>query len=97
MSRQRAFVQGLLVTTVGAVALAAGMGFSNALNLSASARTTDYAFLDPIIDVHSTLANRYISPIDDKALQQAAINGMIEALNDPYTQYVPPVARNDFA
>lgn len=97
MTRHRTFLQGLLVTVVGAVALAAGMGFSNALNLTSSPRTTDYAFLDPIIDVHSTLANRYVTPIDDKALQQAAINGMIEALNDPYTQYVPPVSRNDFA
>ncbi len=93
----RTLVQAMLVTGVGAIALVAGMGFSGALNLSPGPGTTDYAFLDPIIDVHSTLAQRYVDQIDDKTLQQAAINGMIEALNDPYTMYVPPVDKNEFS
>ncbi|GMV27463.1 MAG: hypothetical protein AMXMBFR58_34940 [Phycisphaerae bacterium] len=88
--------KGMLVTAVGASALMAGVGFSGALNLGPGSGSS-YAFLDPIIDVHATLAQRYVEPIDDKVLQQAAINGMIEALNDPYTMYVPPVDKNEFS
>ncbi|MCK6475652.1 MAG: S41 family peptidase [Phycisphaerales bacterium] len=88
--------KGMLVTAVGASALMAGVGFSGALNLGPGSGSS-YAFLDPIIDVHTTLAQRYVEPIDDKVLQQAAINGMIEALNDPYTMYVPPVDKNEFS
>lgn len=97
MNNGRTLVQGLLVTGVGAIALVAGMGFSGVLNLNSGPVGNDFAFMDPIIDVHTTLAQRYVDQIDDKALQQAAINGMIEALNDPYTMFVPPVDKNEFS
>ncbi|MCC6427168.1 MAG: S41 family peptidase [Phycisphaerales bacterium] len=87
----------MLVTAVGAIALVAGMGFSGALKLNTGSGIDSYEFLDPIVDVHSTLAQRYVHEIDDKALQAAAINGMLEALNDPYTMFVPPVEKNEFS
>ncbi len=97
----RTLFQAMLISAVGAVAMVAGMGFSGALNLGPGSGpgspVTAYEFFDPIIDVHSTLSQRYVSQIDEKALQQAAINGMLEALNDPYTMYVPPVEKNEFS
>ncbi|HLO41421.1 MAG TPA: S41 family peptidase [Phycisphaerales bacterium] len=92
-----ALVHGLLVTAVGAFALVAGLGVGSALNIAPGSNPSEYEFLDPIIDVHTTLKHRYVDTIDDKALQQAAINGMIEALNDPYTMYIPPVEKNEFS
>ncbi len=97
MKRGSTLVQGLLVTAVGAFALVAGLGVGSALNLAPGANPGEYDFWDPIIDVHSTLKQRYVDTIDDKALQQAAINGMIEALNDPYTMYIPPLDKNEFS
>ncbi len=56
----------------------------------------DYSFFDPIIDVERLIAQRYVTEPDLKAMQQAAISGMVESLNDPYTIYVPPVETREF-
>jgi carboxyl-terminal processing protease len=56
----------------------------------------DYSFFDPIIDVERLIAQRYVTDPDLKAMQQAAISGMVESLNDPYTIYVPPVETREF-
>ena len=32
----------------------------------------------------------YDLPVDDVALAEGAINGMLEVLDDPYTRYLPP-------
>ncbi len=58
--------------------------------------TSRYDFFDPIIDVYSTISGSYVDRIDQAKLQLGAINGMLEALEDPYTQFVPPVDRADF-
>ena len=58
--------------------------------------TSRYDFFDPIIDVYSTISGSYVDQIDQAKLQLGAINGMLEALEDPYTQFVPPVDRADF-
>ncbi len=47
-----------------------------------------YALFDPIIDVYSEINARFVTDPDMRAIQQAAINGMIEALGDRYTEYV---------
>lgn len=56
----------------------------------------DYTFFDPLIDVERIIAQRYVVEPDLKAMQQAAITGMVEALNDPYTVYVPPTETGEF-
>lgn len=59
----------------------------------------DYAFFEPLIDIKVLLGQRYVDDLDEeaeKAMQVGAINGMLEALNDPYTVYVPPAERREF-
>jgi carboxyl-terminal processing protease len=56
-----------------------------------------YEFFDPMIDVKAMLDRLYVTEPDDGALQTAAINGMIEALDDPHTMYIPPEVSEDFA
>lgn len=59
----------------------------------------DYAFLDPLIDVKNSLTNTYVdelTPETLKKMQEGAIKGMIDALDDPYTIYVPPADTQEF-
>ncbi len=85
---------------VGACVLALGMGFlGSTLALSRPVvrpAPSDYAFLDPLIEVKSLLNRRYVDIPDDKTLQDGAIKGMLDALNDPYTVYVPKTDRREF-
>ncbi|MBY0111795.1 MAG: S41 family peptidase [Phycisphaerales bacterium] len=55
-------------------------------------KPAELQFFDPIIDVKTTLSGLYVEKLTDeqlKKMQDGAINGMVEALGDPYTIYVP--------
>lgn len=56
----------------------------------------DYSFFDPLLDIKAIISQQYVSQPDEKAMQLAAINGMLESLNDPYTVYVPPAESKTF-
>jgi carboxyl-terminal processing protease len=57
---------------------------------------TPYSFFDPLVEVESVIAHRYVTDPDEKTMQQGAINGMLEALKDPYTIYVPASETKEF-
>ncbi len=60
--------------------------------LALARKPAELQFFDPIIDVKSTLGGLYVDKLSDdqlKKMQDGAINGMVEALGDPYTVYVP--------
>lgn len=61
-----------------------------------AARVGDYGFYDPIVDVHTMIDRLYVEEPDESAIQQGAIEGMLEKLNDPYTQFVPAQLEEDF-
>ncbi|TVQ63859.1 MAG: PDZ domain-containing protein [Phycisphaerales bacterium] len=84
-----AWTQGLLV---GVLAVAV-LGSTLALALRPS---NGYAFLDPIIDVESLITRMYVDEVDLEALQRGAIQGMLQKLEDPYTEYVPPASAAEF-
>ncbi|MBC7772204.1 MAG: S41 family peptidase [Pyrinomonadaceae bacterium] len=50
----------------------------------------------PILDVQRMISQGYVEEPDLKKLQTGAINGMLEALDDPYAQYIPPVEKAQF-
>jgi len=53
----------------------------------------------PIERVHNRLVRAYLEPIDadrDRLLQEAAIDGMLRALGDPYAQFIPASAAAAF-
>ena len=59
----------------------------------------DYAFLDPVIDVKNSITGTYVNEVTPdllKKMQEGAIKGMIDALDDPYTVYVPPAETTGF-
>lgn len=46
------------------------------------------SYADVIRNVLSTIEGTYVDKIDPKVLYQAALKGMLEALDDPYTMYM---------
>lgn len=74
--------QNLLFMLLGITGLAATVASSRRMG-------DDYKFFDEIIEVKHIISSRYVESPDEKVLRQGAIQGMVEALNDPYTVYVP--------
>ena len=74
--------QNLLFVLLGITGLAATVASSRRMG-------DDYKFFDEIIEVKHLISSRYVESPDEKVLRQGAIQGMVEALNDPYTVYVP--------
>jgi len=62
-------------------------------------RGDEYKFFDPLVEVKSLIAKKYVDPLPDEkiaSLQSAAVSGMVEALGDPYTVYVPAKETREF-
>jgi len=87
VKKERAWFQAALVLILGGAVLGSTIALSR----------PDYSFFDPLIDVKTLISKRYVTDPDEKAMQLAAINGMIDSLNDPYTVYVPPTDAQEFA
>ncbi|CAG1001075.1 carboxyl-terminal processing protease [Phycisphaerales bacterium] len=56
----------------------------------------DYAFFDEVTEVKHLLSQRFVDVPDDEKLREGAIKGMVEALGDPYTVYVPAAGTRNF-
>jgi carboxyl-terminal processing protease len=64
--------------------------------LAIAQRSSDYRFFDPLIEVKNVITRYAAEEPDAEALQRAAIEGMIQTLNDPYAVYVPPQLGDEF-
>jgi len=56
----------------------------------------DYGWFDPVVEVRGLVLERFVSPVDDARMRDAAIAAMVESLDDPYTVYVPPSDAAEF-
>ncbi|QOJ01766.1 MAG: S41 family peptidase [Phycisphaeraceae bacterium] len=91
MSNRRAIIEASLVVVLGVAAFGS--------TLALVQRSNDYAFFDPIISVKSAVSATYAEEISAETvrkMQEGAITGMLEALDDPYTVYVPPADTAEF-
>ncbi|MFN0132560.1 MAG: S41 family peptidase [Phycisphaerales bacterium] len=86
MKTGKALYQGALLGILGIAVLGSTIALSR----------PDYTFFDPIIDVERIIAQRFVSEPDRDAMRLAAINGMVDSLNDPYTVYIPPTLTRSF-
>ena len=59
-------------------------------------RTSEYEWFDPILEVRRILVRQYVTPPDEEAMHRASIDGMIESLDDPYTQFISPSDTAEF-
>jgi carboxyl-terminal processing protease len=67
------------------------------VQLAIAARSGDqYEWIDPIIDVRNLVVRNFVEEPDQEAMQRAMITAMVDALEDPYTMYVPPADEADF-
>ena len=62
---------------------------------SMAGRDSDFAFVRTLVDIYRQVAVNYVDPVDEKALQEQAIKGMLGEL-DPYTMYIPPSDQQAF-
>jgi carboxyl-terminal processing protease len=46
--------------------------------------------LKKLAEVQAKLKRYFVAPLDDQKLADAALKGLLEGLNDPYTVYLPP-------
>lgn len=63
---------------------------------ASGAPTSPYTWFAPLVDVERIIADRYVEAPDLPAMQRSAIDGMIEALDDPYTEFIPTASISDF-
>lgn len=59
-------------------------------------RAEQRAFVEPVAAVLSAIEEHFYREPNREALQRSAIDGMIGALNDPYTEFIPTIAMADF-
>lgn len=62
-------------------------------------RAGDYAMFDPVVDVEHLVSKKFfreLTPEDFKKMQDGAIRGMLEVLDDRYTEYIPTESVADF-
>jgi carboxyl-terminal processing protease len=88
---------GPLSLAIAAVALLAGAAlFLSGFMLGARTATTpgtpasEQELFAPFWDTWDTINRSYAGPVDQKALVEGAISGMIKALGDPYSAYMSP-------
>ncbi|MEE2973475.1 MAG: S41 family peptidase [Planctomycetota bacterium] len=56
----------------------------------------DLSWFDPLIDVRAMVMQDHVGEPDPAAMQEAAINAMLETLDDPYTVWIPPRMEGEF-
>lgn len=90
------------ICSLGLLALVALAGSARAQAPAAPApraqsiQQDPYAFFDELIEVRHLIATRYVDKVDDDLLRRGAIRGMVEALDDQYTVYVPAEGQRRF-
>jgi carboxyl-terminal processing protease len=56
----------------------------------------DSALLKKLNEVWDKLAKHYVAPLDDKALAEQALKGLLKGLKDPYTDYLSTEDLNSY-
>jgi carboxyl-terminal processing protease len=85
-----------LLIGVSAFVLGAGSMayFSQQASATPEPRAETYHMLELFGNVLDTVERQYVTPVDDKKLIEAALNGMLTSL-DPHSDYLNPEAYND--
>lgn len=82
----------ILWTLFGATLALGGVRLTEAVG----ERTAHYSFYDPLIDVYTLVNRSFFKDPPLEAMREGAIRGMIEALDDPYTEFIPTQDVGDF-
>lgn len=86
MNRERlAWLVCVVVLTVLALRLPGSFG----------QRDDDYQFVRTLVDIHRQVVVNYVDPVDETALRDAAVAGMLSQL-DPFSEFIPPRLAQEF-
>ncbi|MCA9311703.1 MAG: S41 family peptidase, partial [Phycisphaerales bacterium] len=88
MRQRNLLASGLLLVVV------AMLGYR--LPMAAAERIDLYQTMDPLTDILFFIDKKFYKEVDLEQMRLGAIDGMIEALDDPYTEYIPPADLDDF-
>ncbi len=88
-----AFLVGLAIVLVvvlsGGALFASGYVLGQRQAAQPGTPAADQAAFQPFWDVYAAIRDRYaLGPVDQKALIEGAIKGMVEAVGDPYSSYL---------
>lgn len=84
----------LLLATIALSLIALALGVRLALDNWVF--SSERSFAQPIATVFGAIERHFYQSPDRDALQLAAINGMVAALNDPYTEFIPAADTAEF-
>lgn len=59
------------------------------VSAAVTARSSTYTWFDPLIDVQGIVTRDFVEAPDEEKMRDAAITGMLDSLNDPYTEFIP--------
>lgn len=86
--RRGSRVQWAMVAALVLAALVYGVGVFE--------RWRGQRLLAPVSEAAALLSDRYVDGVTPEALRDAAIDGMVDSLDDPFTDFVPAVERAGF-
>lgn len=73
-----------------------GLAVTGSAAVVLSRPSPDYTFFDPMIEVKRLIDTTFVREVDRDALQHGAIRGMLDALGDQYSEFIPPSQSDDF-
>ncbi|MCM3568833.1 S41 family peptidase [Neobacillus mesonae] len=82
----------IVFLSVGITAVALSWGDDKVVTVAGSERTE----FNKLYDTFDTLKNKYYTKTNDQKLINGAINGMVEALDDPYSDYMSKEEAKNF-
>lgn len=66
------------------------------LYAQSDSNSTDYEEFEQFFEIYDTLSEEYYQDIDKEAMVESAIQGLLEGLDDPYTEYMDASETEEF-
>lgn len=66
------------------------LGLVAGLSIAAARQSSVFDQIDLLVDIRHELVDGYVEAPDQQKMIEAAVRGMVESLNDPYTSYLSP-------
>lgn len=85
-----------LCTSIGMYQLLNGKGSNNITTLLSSSSSSDGNLITSLNRYKKIIDKYYLGEIDEEKLQEGAIKGYIEGLEDPYTEYISKEDMEDY-
>lgn len=79
-----------ILLILGAFGIGYVMGTHNPVQVAVAQDDTTTELFSTLFEVYDILEGQYVNEIDPQAMVDGAIKGMVEVLDDPYTNYVDP-------